>query len=150
MRPDAEKDGAKWASKNDDRVPLFAAWFVTRKGEAMASFVKTGEHYFKSLNVLKEKSDNFVRTIEMVRNYMASVIQRLPQNQSCFNILSVGSGTGEMDMEILKIAKEELQRTQGRDQIKIYNRAIEPNEYACDLYKSAVKSLKNLGSNLQN
>ena len=27
----------------------------------MASFVKTGEHYFKSLNVLKEKSDNFVR-----------------------------------------------------------------------------------------
>ena len=44
-----------------------------------------------------------------------------------------------MDMEILKIMKEELQRTQGRDQIKIYNRAIEPNEYACDLYKSAVK-----------
>ena len=105
----------------------------------MASFVKKGEHYFKSLNVLKEKSDNFVRTIEIVRNHMASVIQRLTQNQSCFNILSVGSGTGEMDMEILKVMKEELQRTQGRDQIKIYNRAIEPSEYACDLYKSAVK-----------
>ena len=105
----------------------------------MASFVKTGEHYFKSLNVLKEKSDNFVRTIEIVRNHMASVLQRLTQNQSCFNILSVGSGTGEVDMEILKVMKEELQRTQGRDQIKIYNRAIEPSEYACDLYKSAVK-----------
>ena len=105
----------------------------------MASFVKTGEHYYKSLDVFKEKSDEFVRNIEIVRYHMASVIQRLPQNQSCFNILSVGSGTGEMDMEILKIMKEELQRTQGRDQIKIYNRAIEPNEYACDLYKSTVK-----------
>ena len=80
-----------------------------------------------------------MRTIEIVRNHMASVIQRLTQNQSCFNILSVGSGTGEVDMEILKVMKEELQRTQGRDQIKIYNRAIEPSEYACDLYKSAVK-----------
>ena len=72
----------------------------------MASFVKTGEHYYKSLDVFKEKSDEFVRNIEIVRYHMASVIQRLPQNQSCFNILSVGSGTGEMDMEILKIMKE--------------------------------------------
>ena len=44
-------------------------------------------------------------------------------------------------MEILKIAKEELQKTQGCDQIKIYNRAIEVNEYACELYKSAVNRL---------
>jgi len=44
-------------------------------------------------------------------------------------------------MEILKIVKEELQKTQGCDQIKIYNRAIEVNEYACDLYKSAVSRL---------
>ena len=51
-------------------------------------------------------------------------------------MLSVGSGSGEVDMEILKIAKEELQKTQGCDQIKIYNRAIEVNEYACELYKS--------------
>ena len=44
-------------------------------------------------------------------------------------------------MEILKIVKEELQRTQGRDQTMIYNRAIELNEYACDLYKASVKML---------
>ena len=75
---------------------------------------------------------------------MPSVIQKLPQNQTCFNILSVGSGTGEVDMEILKIIKEELQRTRGRDQIKIYNRAIEPNERACDLYKSSVKRANDL------
>ena len=45
-------------------------------------------------------------------------------------------------MEILKIVKEELQKTQGCDQIKTYNRAIEVNdEYACDLYKSAINRL---------
>ena len=118
--------------------------YCTCKGEAMASFVETGEHYYKSLNVCKEKSDNFVRSIEIVRDHMASVIQRLPQNQSCFNILSFGSGTGEVDMEILKVMKEEVQRTRGCDQIKIYNRAIEPNEYACDFYKSAVKRVNDL------
>ena len=99
----------------------------------MASYFKTGEHYYKSLDVFKEKSGEFVKNIEIVRYHMPSVIQKLPQNQTCFNILSVGSGTGEVDMEILKIIKEELQRTRGRHQIKIYNRAIEPNECACDL-----------------
>ena len=50
-----------------------------------------------------------MKNIEIVRYRMPSVIQKLPQNQTCFNILSVGSGTGEVDMEILKIIKEELQ-----------------------------------------
>ena len=44
-------------------------------------------------------------------------------------------------MEILKIVKEELQKTQGCDQIQTYNRAIEVNEYSCDLYKSAINRL---------
>ena len=110
----------------------------------MASYFKTAEHYYKSLGVFKEKSGEFVKNIEIVRYHMSSVIQKLPQNQTCFNILSVGSGTGEVDMEILKIIKEELQLTRGRDQIKIYNRAIEPNECACDLYKSSVKRANDL------
>ena len=107
----------------------------------MASFLKTGGHHYKSLDVLKKKSDQFVRNIGTLRNDMVSAIQRLPQHRSCFNIVSVGSGTGKEDMEILKIVKEELQRTQGRDQTMIYNRAIGLNEYACDLYKASVKML---------
>ena len=110
----------------------------------MASYFKTGEHYYKSLDVFKEKRGEFVKNIEIVRYHMPSVIQKLPQNQTCFNILSVGSGTGGVDMEILKITKEELQRTRGRDQIKIFNRAIEPNKCACDLYKSSVKRANDL------
>ena len=58
----------------------------------MASYFKTGEHYYKSLDVFKEKSGEFVKNIEIVRYHMPSVIQKLPQNQTCFNILSVGRG----------------------------------------------------------
>ena len=46
-----------------------------------------------------------------------------------------------MDLEILKIVKDELQRSQGCHQMKIFNRAIEINKYPCDLYKAAIKNL---------
>jgi len=75
---------------------------------------------------------------------MPSMIQKLlpsVQDRTSFNILSVGSGTGDMDLEILKIVKDELQRSQGWHQMKIFNRAIEINKYPCDLYKAAIKKL---------
>ena len=62
-----------------------------------------------------------------MRDHMPAMIQKLlhQQERSCFNILSAGSGTGDMDLEILKIV----------------NRAIELNKYPCDLYKAAIKNL---------
>ena len=79
-----------------------------------------------------------------MRDHMSSMIQKLlhsVHDRTCFNILSVGSGTGDMDLEILKIVKDELQRSQGCHQLKIFNRAIEINKYPCDLYKAAIKNL---------
>lgn len=75
---------------------------------------------------------------------MPSMIQTLlhsEQDRTSFNILSVGSGTGDMDLEILKIVKEKLQRSQDCHQLKIFNRAIEINKYPCDLYKAVIKNL---------
>lgn len=45
-----------------------------------------------------------------------------------------------MDLEILKIVKDEMQRSQGCHQMKIFNRAIEINKYPCELYKAAIKN----------
>ena len=70
----------------------------------------------------------------------------LEQERASFNILSVGSGTGDMDLEILKIVKGELQKNQGCHQMKIFNRAIELNKYPCDLYKAAIKNLNDENS----
>ena len=92
---------------------------------------------------MKTKTGEFFKNVEILRDHMPAMIQKLlhQQERSCFNILSVGSGTGDMDLEILKIAKEELQKSQGCHQMKIFNRAIELNKYPCDLYKAAIKTL---------
>ena len=109
-----------------------------------SAFVSTGEYYFKSFDLMKNKSSEFFKNGEILRDHMPSMIQRLlhsVQGRTCFNILSVGSETGGMDLEILKIVKDELQRSQGYHQMKIFNRAIEVNKYPCDLFKAAIKNL---------
>ena len=44
-------------------------------------------------------------------------------------------------MDIIKIIKKELQQTDQGRHMKIFNRAIEPNEYSCGLYKAAIENL---------
>ena len=109
----------------------------------LSSFVSTGEYYYKSFDALKNKTSEFFKNVEIMRDHMPSMIQKLlhsVQDRTSFNILSVGSGTGDMDLEILKIVKDELQRSQGCHQMKIFNRAIEINKHPCDLYKAAIKN----------
>ena len=110
----------------------------------MLSFVSTGEYYYKCFDVMKNKTGEFFKNVEIMRDHMPSMIQKtlhLEQERASFNILSVGSGTGDMDLEILKIVKGELQKNQGCHQVKIFNRAIELNKYPCDLYKAVIKNL---------
>ena len=109
----------------------------------LSSFVSTGEYYYKSFDAMKNKTSEFFKNVEIMRDHMPSMIQKLlhsVQDRTSFNILSVGSGTGDMDLEILKIVKDELQRSQGCHQMKIFNRAIEINKYPCELYKAAIKN----------
>ena len=109
----------------------------------LSSFVSTGKYYYKSFDAMKNKTSEFFKNVEIMRDHMPSMIQKLlhsVQDRTSFNILSVGSGTGDMDLEILKIVKDELQRSQGYHQMKIFNRAIEINKYPCDLYKAAIKN----------
>ena len=102
-----------------------------RKGRAMSSFLFTGEYYYKSFQVMKNKTGEFLKNVEIMRDHMPSMIQKLlhlVQDRTSFNILSVGSGTGDIDLEIVKIVKGELQRSQACRQMKIFNRAIEINK----------------------
>ena len=86
-----------------------------------------------------------MKNVEILRDHLPPLIQKMSlprcQQQSHFNILSVGSGTGEMDTEILKIVKQELQKSETTSHMKMFNRAIEPNEYSCGLYKAAIENL---------
>ncbi|XP_078376018.1 histamine N-methyltransferase-like isoform X2 [Oculina patagonica] len=46
-----------------------------------------------------------------------------------------------MDMEIMKIIKDESLKSEQSRFMKLFNRAIEPNEYSCGLYKAAIENL---------
>ena len=57
------------------------------------------------------------------------------------NILSIGSGNGQTDLSFLRVIKEELIKTDLGRNVKIFNRAIEPNLCSCGLYKAAIENL---------
>ena len=86
-----------------------------------------------------------MKNFEILRHHIPPLVQTASlswcQQRSSFNILSVGSGTGEMDMEIMKIIEKQLQKSDQGRVMKIFNRAIEPNEYSCSLYKAAIENL---------
>ena len=112
----------------------------------MTSFALTaGAHYVKSLNSFIAMSGQRRKNFEILRHHIPPLIHTVSlsscQQRSSFNILSVGSGTGEKDMDIIKIIKNELQQTDQGRHMKIFNRAIEPNEYSCGLYKAAIENL---------
>ena len=113
----------------------------------MTSFALTaGAHYVRSLNVFMTKCGERVKNFEILRRHIPPLFKTgsrscCQQRSRSFNILSVGSGTGEMDMEIMKIIEKELQKSDQGRPMKIFNRAIEPNEYSCSLYKAAIENL---------
>ena len=101
----------------------------------MTSFPLTaGAHYVRSLNMFRAKSGQRMKNFEILRRHIPPLIQTASpsccQQRSSFKILSVGSGTGEMDMEIMKIIEKELKKSDQGRHMKIFNRAIEPNEYS--------------------
>ena len=109
----------------------------------MTSFaLNSGANYFKTHSVFLTKSGQRSKNYELLEEHIPPLVRVCKQQpRPRLNILSVGSGSGETDVDILKIVKEELQKSEHGRHMKIFNRAIEPNEYSCGLYKAAIGSL---------
>ena len=112
----------------------------------MTSFaLNSGAHYYKTQSVFVKKTGQRSKSFKLLEEHIPPLVQRslaeLGEQQSRLNILSVGSGSGETDVDILKIVKQELQKSEHGRHMKIFNRAIEPNEYSCGLYKAAIENL---------
>ena len=119
-----------WFSDEDDNMTTFA--------------LLCGMHYVKSHNVFLAKTGQRSEVGKLLKEHLPPSIQRslaVRRNKPYFNILSVGSGSGETDVEILKIVKKELQKSERNRHMKILNRAIEPNKHSCDLYMATIESL---------
>ncbi|XP_022794818.1 histamine N-methyltransferase-like [Stylophora pistillata] len=103
-----------------------------------------GSHYVNSHNVFLAKTGQRSEVGKLLKEHLPPLVQRsldMRHGKSHFDILSVGTGTGETDVEILKIMKKELQESEHGHHMKIFNRMVEPNEYSCGLYKAAMESL---------
>jgi len=105
----------------------------------------SGEHYHKGLQVLREKSGEFDKMRDILRLHLPPKIRKQLQTSQSdqFNVLSIGSGDGAIDLEVLQIVEEELQRDVKYRDMKIFNRAIEPNHHHLDLYKKAIENVPN-------
>ena len=111
----------------------------------MSLLLTGGAYYVTSLNMFMAKSGERMKNFEILRHHIPPLIHTASvswcQQRSSFNILSVGSATGEKDLEFMKIIKTEFQKSDQGRHMKIFNRAIEPNEYSCNLYKAAIENL---------
>ena len=106
----------------------------------------SGDHFFRSFDVFKKKANQHYENVKTLQRYLPAVVQKImstfdSKQRSQFNILSVGSGTGEVDMEIVSIVQRELQKQRGWRHITIFNRAIEPDDTSCQRYNEKIARL---------
>ena len=100
-------------------------------------------HYLKCFNLFQKKSGQLEKNAEILQEHIPPIIQRMIPDSvgQTLNILSAGSGDGKIDLMILKLIEEELRKSNHDRHMKIFNRAIEPNKYMCDLYKAVIENL---------
>lgn len=106
----------------------------------MAGFFFDGS-YISNYNVYLEKSDQAARSKDALDLYLPGALKKIlnpSQDHRHFNILSVGSGDGEIDRHIIKIVQENLSDSKFRS-TKIFNRALEPNADFVSLYKEKLE-----------
>ena len=108
----------------------------------MPSFAFTKAHYLKSFHAFRAKSGENMKMLQSFQTHIPPLIQsRMDAECQQLKVLSVGSAEGKIDRMILKIIKEELGKSDHGRHMKIFNRAIEPNEHSCALYKAAIENL---------
>ena len=104
-------------------------------------------HFVKSFEIFKEKCQQHSRNVTTLEKHLPSHVQQsmpswnIHKEHSTFNILSVGSGTGEIDIEIANIVAEELCSNGNWESIRILNRALEPNKFSCAEYEANVSAI---------
>ena len=104
-------------------------------------FATSGSPYSKSHRVFLDKSGQTEKINDLLQLHIPPLVPtKIPQERS-LNILSIGSGNGQTDLSFLRVIKEELIKTDLGRNVKIFNRAIEPNLCSCGLYKAAIENL---------
>ncbi|NXM61086.1 HNMTA methyltransferase, partial [Illadopsis cleaveri] len=104
----------------------------------MRSLLTDHGRYFQSFRLFLERSTEHQSMREFVERQLPDVIASIGNGKSTINVLSVGGGAGEMDLQILSKIRA---RYPG---VTINNDVIEPNANQISKYKERVAQASNL------
>jgi len=94
--------------------------------------------YSEALEAFNRNSDERSGMKQRLQTLLPPVIRHLVQQEKdCLNVLGVGCGDGEIDLEILEIIKSE--QAKHSHKIKIFERAVDPNQSQLDKFQSSQK-----------
>ena len=106
------------------------------------------QEYMSRYQIFLQKCPQIEIVAKVLRSHLPAVLRNVANqlnNPNEIKILSVGSGHGKMDIEILKIVHDEMERMKEKSPVhlpdKMFNRAIEPNKASLILYKDVIKNL---------
>lgn len=108
-----------------------------RPHKNMVIFLK-GQAYAEALEAFYRNSDEGTRAKQRLRNLLPNVIRELLiYNKGCLNVLGVGTGDGENDLEVLEIIKAE--QLKNACDVRISEHALDPNQSQLDRMKASTK-----------
>jgi hypothetical protein len=107
----------------------------------MVDFVLKKELFDRTYELWLKITDQHQANYGCLRHHLPTAIQKLkPRNDdNNFNILSIGSSDGRMDLQILRGVIECLNQEDSKQETMISNAAIEPNPYSLQKYKGLIQ-----------
>ena len=107
----------------------------------LVPLISVSEHYLRCFQLYLDKSDEIESTIGCIREGIKPVVKNLAtllKTPRTFRVLGVGSGTGEMDLEILNVAAQSLDEISPNDKSDFLCRVVEPNREELEDFKRSV------------
>ncbi|XP_028411715.1 histamine N-methyltransferase-like [Dendronephthya gigantea] len=113
------------------------------------NILNAAEGYAKRQHIFKISSNQDEEVLKMLQTHIPIRIEKLinssVEKQWELKILSVGGGTGEIDLKFVEILLEELKKHSSDDQnTTIYLRVVEPNSSSCKQFSDAVEARRDL------
>ena len=118
----------------------------------LLSLSSSPEHFLRCFQVFLDKSDKHKACISCIREGLKPVVKSLATliNTPTVRVLGVGSGRGEMDLEILHVAAQCLHEKSPNHKSDFLCHVVEPNRAELEDFKSSVEVLPAHLANLAN
>ncbi|KAK1789129.1 hypothetical protein P4O66_015076 [Electrophorus voltai] len=113
-------------------LPVFRVSLLIKMAATLASLLDNDSEYKKAFQVFLESSTEHKSVKAFLNGPLPAILASIGEGKTTFNMMGVGSGTGELDLEILR--QLQLQHPGA----KVDNEVVEPSSDMLDKYKDLV------------